>query len=255
MTGLPTLMVAPNGARLTKADHPALPLTIEETVTCAAACQKAGANGLHLHIRDAQARHLLDAKTYRDALAALAQSLPDLPVQITTEAVGMYDVAAQKTVALTSGASMVSASIRELTRAENAAAFYEECAAQGIAIQHILYDAADAELLARTLPDNLLGAPDLQLLFVLGRYSKTQNSSPDELAPFLTWQSELGLSPDWATCAFGVSETACLVASAAQGGKVRVGFENARHHADGTIASSNAERVRAVKKAIADARI
>lgn len=32
MSPLPRLMVAPNGARLTKADHPQLPITIPEIV-------------------------------------------------------------------------------------------------------------------------------------------------------------------------------------------------------------------------------
>ncbi|MEC7495261.1 MAG: 3-keto-5-aminohexanoate cleavage protein, partial [Pseudomonadota bacterium] len=34
---LPRLMVAPNGARRTKADHPAIPVTIQETVETALA--------------------------------------------------------------------------------------------------------------------------------------------------------------------------------------------------------------------------
>ena len=43
------LTVAPNGARKTKADHPALPMTTEELAVCAQDCQIAGA--IHLHMR------------------------------------------------------------------------------------------------------------------------------------------------------------------------------------------------------------
>ena len=83
---LPTIMVAPNGARRTKSDHPALPITIEELVETAMACQQAGADGLHAHVRDADGRHILDAGLYNELLAELNSATPDLYIQITTEA-------------------------------------------------------------------------------------------------------------------------------------------------------------------------
>ena len=64
MKPLPALMVAPNGATKTKADHPALPVTIPEIVACAEACARAGADGIHAHVRDAEGRHVLDAGLY-----------------------------------------------------------------------------------------------------------------------------------------------------------------------------------------------
>ena len=42
---LPNLMVAPNGARKVKKDHPEVPLTIKETVEVAKTCFEAGAKG------------------------------------------------------------------------------------------------------------------------------------------------------------------------------------------------------------------
>lgn len=252
MTRLPNLMVAPNGARLTKADHPALPITLSEIVTTARDCHAAGADGLHLHLRDAEGGHLLDAGAYREAVQELTTQVPDMAIQITTEAVGKYDPPHQREIALQSSASMVSASIRELCRDPEGVtrAFYTDCAEQDIAIQHILYDRADGELLIRTLPDPVLNAPDLQLLFVLGRYAADQNSDPHDLDDFLDWMGTHDLSADWAVCAFGQNETASLVYAAQRGGKCRVGFENARVHADGRVANDNAERVRAVREAI-----
>ena len=47
---LPRLMVAPNGARRGKGDHPALPITDAEMIATARACHTAGADGIHLHI-------------------------------------------------------------------------------------------------------------------------------------------------------------------------------------------------------------
>lgn len=245
-------MVAANGARLTKADHPALPVTLPEIVACAQACYAEGADGLHLHLRDADQGHLLDAGAYREALAELAVAVPDMAIQITTEAVGKYDPPHQRDIALRSNASLVSASVRELCRdpLDLTRRFYDDCATQGIAIQHILYDTDDCALLAKVLSDPLFQAPDLQLLFVLGRYSGGQQSDPRDLEPFLAWMMTHNLSPDWGICAFGQNETASLAHAAKLGGKCRLGFENSRQHADGTIAVDNASRVCEVRRVI-----
>lgn len=243
MTPLPSLMVAPNGASRTRADHPALPVTLDEVTDTARACVAEGADGLHLHLRDADQRHLLDAGAYREALAHLAAELPGLPVQITTEAGGIYAPDHQKRVALDSGATLVSAAWREIVAEDGATEFYEACHGAGIAIQHILYAPEDAEGLARTLPRPMLDDPNLQLIFVLGRYVDGQQSTPAMLHPFLDWMAAQGIAPDWGLCAFGPGETACLAAAHAAGGKLRVGFENSLLNADGSTARDNAERV------------
>ena len=65
------LAVAPNGAHKTPQHHPQLPVTRDALVACAVACRDEGASMLHLHVRDADGRHLLDASAYRDTTAAL----------------------------------------------------------------------------------------------------------------------------------------------------------------------------------------
>ncbi|HKL65828.1 MAG TPA: 3-keto-5-aminohexanoate cleavage protein [Roseovarius sp.] len=252
MRALPRLMVAPTGARRGKADHPALPVTLPEIVETARACHAAGADGLHLHLRDSGGRHLLDAGAYREALADLRRAVPGMAVQVTTEAAGAYAPPHQRAVALGSGADLVSVALREMAaEAAEAAGFYADCAARGIAVQHILYDAGDFDLLARLVPQELHDAAGLQLIFVLGRYSAGQESDARDLAPFLDRLAAREAPADWAACAFGRAETACLRAAHAAGGKLRVGFENSLWHADGRVARDNAERVRAVAEACA----
>jgi len=241
---LPRLMVAPNGASKTHADHPKVPLTLWELRHCAADCAEAGADGLHIHVRDEEGGHLLDSGAYREALAELAREVPALALQITTESGGRYGPAHQAHVALHSGADMVSVALREITRDGDglAARLYAEAEARGIAVQHILYDVEDARRLERILHGGI--RPDTQLIFVLGRYTSGQASTPEMLTPFTDW---LGTrAADWATCAFGQGETACLRAAAEAGGKLRVGFENSLLNEDGSTAKDNAERVRAV---------
>jgi uncharacterized protein (DUF849 family) len=83
------IMVAPNGARKTRSDHSSLPVSIEDTVSEAALCRAVGASALHAHVRGANDEHVLDAGLYRELIAAMAQRVPGMLVQITSEAVGI----------------------------------------------------------------------------------------------------------------------------------------------------------------------
>ena len=65
------VMVAPIGARRTRADHPNLPLTPAEIAHEAELCCAAGATVLHLHVRGAEDRHSLDPGLYRAAIDAV----------------------------------------------------------------------------------------------------------------------------------------------------------------------------------------
>ncbi len=245
-------MVAPNGARRTKADHPALPITIAETVATAVECFDAGADGLHLHVRDEAGAHTLDTGLYKEALQELAVAVPAMALQITTEAVGRYQPDEQRQVVIELEPPSVSISITEmLSQGETTAAidFYQHCLTKRIQVQHILYSADDIPVLIDLMRQAKLDTHTLQVIFVLGRYTKRQVSEPGMLQNFLQgWQyAEMDSSEvDWAICAFGQQETACLVAAHQAGGKLRVGFENSLWNADGSIAANNAERVREI---------
>ncbi|MFP5370256.1 MAG: 3-keto-5-aminohexanoate cleavage protein [Actinomycetes bacterium] len=83
-SGAATLItVAPTGAETTKADVPALPVTVEEIVATARDCQAVGASVVHLHIRDAEARPTLDLGRVREVVAAVREST-DLVVQLSS---------------------------------------------------------------------------------------------------------------------------------------------------------------------------
>jgi len=251
---LPKVMVAPNGARLGKADHPALPITDEEIIVCARDCFAAGAGGIHAHIRDGEGQHLLDSGRYGELVRALKAEVPVMDIQITTEAVGRHVPPHQMQVALNSGADMVSVSIREICRdgSEGAAQFFERCRQAEISVQHIIYDQSDFHLLGSTLSVDRLHASDLQLLFVLGSYADQRDAKPEDLDPFLDWQRSHDIEPDWAICAFGVNELRCLQYADAEGGKCRIGFENSRFLGDGSIARDNAEKVAELMRCIGE---
>lgn len=262
MLSLPELMVAPNGARRTKADHPQIPLSIADIVDCARHCYAAGADGIHAHVRDQNGRHVLDVGLYRELSRELALAVPGLVVQVTSEAAGIYQAAQQQAVIRELKPAYVSVAMREMLDDKTVAAdrqqaqdFYQWALDEQVTIQHIIYSAADvAEWFAR-VHAGLIPLQDkrAQLLFVLGRYRDNLQSQPEDLTPFVQAlrQHEDGFAIEWAVCAFGVQETQCLVAAAQQGGKVRVGFENSLWHADGTVARDNAERVVYLQRALA----
>lgn len=243
---LPAIMVAPNGARRGKTDHPALPVTIPEIVACAAECFAAGADGIHAHVRDAEGQHVLDAGLYAELTAELACAVPGMAVQITTEAVGRYTPAEQRALVASLRPASVSVALREIVAEPDARltrTFFHDCVAGGTAVQHILYSAEEVDLLAALVADGTVPDGPLQLLHVLGRYTAGQTSCPSDLAAPLARQRAACLRADWAVCAFGPDETDCLMAARREGGKVRIGFENNLFMADGSLAASNAARV------------
>lgn len=236
----PFIMVAPNGARRGKADHPALPVSIAETVETARACHAAGAQGLHLHIRDDAGAHSLDPGRYAEALAELARAVPAMRVQITTEAAGRFDVAAQLHCLSRLRPGWASISVREIARARDLAPrVYGTCADNGTEVQHILYDAADAALLTDWRVRGIVRPGQDDVILVLGRYATGQQARPADLAPLLAAKP----AGRWMLCAFGRSEHDCLLQAARRGGDLRVGFENNLTRADGTPFRDNAESV------------
>jgi uncharacterized protein (DUF849 family) len=246
------LAVAPNGARKTRMDHPAVPILPAELATTAAAAQAAGAAMIHLHVRDVDQKHSLDVGAYREATAAVREAVgARMVIQVTSEAVGMFSPQDQMAMVRALQPEAVSLAIRELVPDadhENAARdFLAWLVGAGILPQYILYAPEDVERFARLQAAGVVPPGPAFLLFVLGRYTPGQRSVPNDLLPYLTaieaWPEAARLP--WAICAFGPKETACVTAAATLGGHARVGFENNLFLPSGALARDNAELVAA----------
>ena len=243
------IMVAPTGARRTKADHPALPISPAEIAADAASCFEAGASALHLHVRDEMNAHSLDPARYREAIAAVRDAAPEMVVQITTEAAGRFSPADQHALVDDLKPASASIALRELfpesqIGRKESLAFVRRGIEAGVALQWILFDSTDLARLRLLVADGRLGSAPPRLLFVLGRYSENQESNPNDLRPFLNGLNRWpGKKPSWSVCAFGRGETAALAGAMVFGGHARVGFENSVVRADGSAAASNAQRV------------
>lgn len=253
MSVLPKIMVAPNGARKTHKDHPALPMNLIEMVAEARRCFAAGAEALHAHVRNKDGGHTLDAGLYKELLQEFEQQVPQMMVQITTEAVGMYTAEEQRALVRAVRPRCVSIAVREMTPDQNPTIltdFYHELSADDVNVQHILYAPEEIDKLAELMRSNIIPTKNAELLLVLGRYQKDQESQPSDLTPFIEILPNLPMQLPWGVCAFGKSETACLQSAISLGGKARIGFENNFHNSDGSIAEGNWERVAELRAAI-----
>lgn len=242
------VMAAPNGARRSRRDHPDLPVTEEEVAATAGACVSAGAAAVHLHVRDADGGHTLDAARYHKALRLARDAVgPEAVLQITTEAVGMFTPDEQMDSVRSVRPEAVSLAIKELIPDEGAEKVGHEflawIKAEGIAPQFILYEPDDLTRLLALRDSGVVPFARPFALFVLGRYTSDQQSAPEDLEPFLDVLGRHDLP--WAVCAFGRRESECALAAAERGGHVRVGFENNLHLPDGRRAGSNEDLVAA----------
>lgn len=239
------ITVAPNGAYKTAREHPAVPMTPATLAAEARACLEAGAAMMHMHVRTPEGRHTLDVEAYRAALKAVHAEVGEaLLVQVTSEAAGVYRAPEQIAMVRELRPQAVSIGLREIAVPEvpedELARFLGWLAGERIMTQIILYDAADVARWQDLRARGLAPAGAWSVLFVLGRYSAGQTSSPRDLLPFLQAYDH---SLPWAVCAFGREENACVTTAAAFGGHMRVGFENNVLLRDGTQASGNAALV------------
>jgi 3-keto-5-aminohexanoate cleavage enzyme len=252
MTAPTIIMIAPNGARKTRLDHPALPVSIKQTVDEAVQCHAEGATILHAHVRGKQDEHLLDAGLYRELIAEMKHRAPDMLVQITTETVGVYTPVQQVDCVQAVVPEMASVALKEMTSNFTdlafAKRFYAWTIEAGVHIQHILFSDEELIQFLKLKQNGVIPASHRCVLFVLGRYAANFQSYPTDLDPFLVCDLA-GL--DWFVCAFGAREQACIRAAIDNGGHARIGFENNLYLPDGDVAANTAELVSELAKSIA----
>ena len=245
---LPSLMVAPNGARPMKKDHPEVPITVAEIVKTGKACFDSGAEAIHFHMRDKNGQHVLDSGLCKEALKELNKIVPKMHLQITTEAVGRYSPEEMRKLAYDVMPPGISIGIREMIPSRNPGnediKIYQKLIEAGTKIQHICYEPEDIDLLSNLLANSKISKDGTWCMFVIGHYSG-KKSDPKKISLFIQKLKENEFNADWAVCAFSKEEISCLKTAIKLGGKIRVGFENSFLMPDGTIAPNNETKVKA----------
>lgn len=244
---LPMLIaVSPNGARKTRADHPALPLTPLELADTAVACAEAGAGMIHFHVRDASENHTLDPDAYRPVLRELEAAVGDrMLFQVSSEAAGRYRPEEQMERMKRLSPHCLSCGVRELvadqTAFEAGRAFFTGLCTAGILIQYILYSPEDVAWYETLCREGVIPGETHFLLFVIGRYDRAEGDDLNGLPAFI---GALKRNSPWMVCAFGTAEHRVVRQAAFLGGHARVGFENNLFMPDGSTAPDNETLVR-----------
>ena len=245
---LPRLMVAPNGARPMKKDHPAVPIDISEIVSTGKACFDSGADGIHFHSRNKEGQHVLDSGLCKETLQELNKLVPKMHLQITTEAIGKYSPEEMRKLAYDVMPPGISIGVREMIPLRQPTIddvkLYNKLTEANTKIQHICYDPDDVDLLSNLLDKAKLSKNGTWCMFVIGHYSG-KVSNPENISPFIERLKKNNINADWAVCAFDKEEVSCLKEAIKLGGKIRVGFENSLLMPDGSIAPNNETKVKA----------
>lgn len=246
--GLPAVPigVAPGGDWASNAGLPPVPRAAAALATAARDCAAAGASWFQIQLRDDDGRVSLDAGRYRESFEAVRAAVGDaLLLQLGTEAA--TGAAPEELMALVRAVTpdAVSLSVREIFGGAVAepvvVRFVSDLAEQGVAVQFVVGDEADAHRLAAvdSHAGGFLGRAEL--LLALGSVTQQRPARARDLLALLP---SVPSSWRWSVGAVGSTERVCLSAAAALGGGLRTGFETNRWHPDGCPAADNAELVR-----------
>ncbi|GAA1344962.1 3-keto-5-aminohexanoate cleavage protein [Saccharothrix algeriensis] len=240
------LTVAPTGAEHAKADVPQLPVTLDELVATAVACEQVGAAVVHVHIRDADARPTLDLGLLKDAVQALREQT-SLVVQLSTGGAVTDPEADRLRVldALPDSASCTMGTVNFgddvfLNRWEFVVALHKGMQERGIAPEYEIFDLGQLASLRRLLDRHGLPAGGkVHVDLVTG----VPGGMPGDAE---TLVAALRLLPEGASfSATGIGRTTLpvMLAALSTGGHLRVGMEDTLSYAKGQPVRDNAQLV------------
>jgi len=241
---LPAIIaVAPNGARKTKHDHSAIPITAKEIGETAKACMKAGASMIHLHVRDDQQKHSLSVDLYEEAIKQVRLQTDDsILIQVTSESVGRYLADEQFAMIHHLKPPTVSIGLREIKSESeaNINQHFKKMRDNQVHPQLILYNDHDVSIYKDWLQRGVLPGSAYPVLFVIGKPQKEGIFESEDLKMSLV--EELPIK-NWMTCGFGYQEFHVAKQTFKLGGHVRIGFENNELLENNKIANDNAELI------------
>jgi 3-keto-5-aminohexanoate cleavage enzyme len=246
MTSGTLITVAPTGAEHAKTDVPNLPVTLEELVAEAVACEAAGAAMIHVHIRGADAKPTLDLQRLKDTVAAL-RSETNLVVQLSTGGAVTDPEADRLRVleAMPDSASCTMGTVNFgddvfMNRWEFIVELHERMRERRIVPEYEIFDIGQLATLRRLLDEHGLPAGGhVHVDLVMG----VPGGMPGDAA---TLVAALRAVPEGATfSATGVGRTTLpvLLASLSAGGHLRVGMEDTVSFARGERVRDNAQLV------------
>ncbi|OJF09984.1 BKACE family enzyme [Couchioplanes caeruleus] len=248
MTGT-LITVAPTGAESSKADVPALPVTIDELVATAKECEALGAAIIHVHIRDDAAEPTLDQGRLRDTVAALRQST-DLIIQLSSGG-AVTDPESDRLAVLDARPEMASCTMGTVNFGDgvfmNRAGFivdlHTRMQERGIVPEYEIFDLGQLTSLQRLLDKH--GLPfggHVHVDLVMG----VPGGMPGTAEALVACHRAIRDLPEGTTFSatgIGRSTIAVMLASLSAGGHLRVGMEDTITYARGQAVESNMQLV------------
>ena len=240
------ITVAPTGAETAKSDAPALPVTLDELVSTAKACQAAGAGLIHIHIRDADARPSLDVGRLTATVEAVREAT-DLVVQLSTggAVTDPYSArlavleAAPDSCSLTCGTVNFGSDVF-MNPWDFIVELYQETQAREIVPEFELFDLGHVTALNRLLDkEGLPYGGKVHCDLVLG----VPGGAPGTTASVVAMASQLPAGASWSATGVGRSTLPVTLAALSAGGHLRVGMEDTLTFEPGRPVRDNAELV------------
>ena len=240
------ITVAPTGAETVKADVPALPVTLDELVTAAEACERAGAGLVHVHSRDEQARPTLDLARLQDTVTALRERTA-LVVQLSTGG-AVTDPFEHRLRVLDAAPDSCSLTCGTVNFGDEVFAnpwpfmveLYQRTQAAEVVPEFELFDLGHVTALHRLL--DTYGAPyggRVHCDLVMG----VPGGMPGTAAALVAAVQALPEGATWSATGVGRTTMPVALAALASGGHLRVGMEDTLTFAKGQPVIDNAQLV------------
>ncbi|WP_214105109.1 3-keto-5-aminohexanoate cleavage protein [Acrocarpospora catenulata] len=246
MTGTTLITVAPTGAEADKSAVPALPVTLDELVATAKACEAAGAAVVHVHIRDAEARPTLDPGRLADTVAAL-RAETTLVVQLSTGGAvsDPYEARLRVLDAAPDACSLTCGTVNFgddvfLNPWGFVAELYQATQEKGVVPEFELFDLGHIATLHRLL--DRYGPPyggRVHCDLVMG----VPGGFAGDLRTVAAAVAQLPAGATWSATGIGRTALPVLFAALSGGGHLRVGMEDTLTFAKGRPVRDNAELV------------
>ncbi|MPZ80567.1 MAG: 3-keto-5-aminohexanoate cleavage protein [Actinophytocola sp.] len=246
MTSGTLITVAPTGAEHAKSDVPNLPVTLEELVAEAVACEAAGAAMIHVHIRGADTKPTLDLRRLKDTVAALRERT-NLVVQLSTggAVTDLEDHRLRVLEAMPDSASCTMGTVNFgddvfMNRWEFVVELHKRMQERRIVPEYEIFDIGQLASLRRLLDRHGLPAGGHVHVDLVMGVPGGMPGDPETLV------AALRAIPSGATfSATGIGRTSLpvMLASLSAGGHLRVGMEDTVSYARGERVRDNAQLV------------
>ena len=241
------ITVAPTGAESAKSDVPALPVTLDELVETAVACEAAGAGLVHVHIRDENAEPTLDLQRLRDTVAALRERTT-LVVQLSTGG-AVTDPLEHRLRVLDAEPDSCSLTCGTVNFGDAVFSnpwpfmveLYQRTQAMEVVPEFELFDLGHVTALQRLL--DTYGAPyggKIHCDLVMGVPGGMPGTAPALVAAV----AALPAGASWSATGIGRTTLPVALAALASGGHLRVGMEDTVSFGKGQPVENNAQLVR-----------